>query len=338
MAGEDEQFESDSVKSGRESEFKCVQCRKKVVEPVECYKCSEIFHPKCMDQAAGQKSTICKHEEGNIRKLAREINELRNEKDILSIELTYIKELLKESREKNRILMENNALLKNHTEDVEKTDNLIKVKNVNKEKSGQYKDDNKSQSQDTRNEKNNEMSYAKKTVHRILELPSHRTDAVDTSKSQKAYVNVERQISINNKQTSAQDGEWTTIIRNKNKTKPRSEVICTGSKKTTNSIIKGAAKRKWIYVGRIQGKDITEKQIKDYLGEMNQNEEIEVKKLNTQGSNSAFSVGVQTDELFKSICSPEIWPEGVIVREFSFRNLFQKPGTRRRGAVASQFN
>lgn len=141
-----------------------------------------------------------------------------------------------------------------------------------------------------------------------------------------------------NKQTLTENNEWTKVTRIKNKSRPKSEVICTGSKKTTNSVIKGAAKRKWIYVGRIQGKDITEKQIKDYLGEIDGGEEVEVKKLKTQGTNSAFSVGVHTDELFKSICSPEIWPEGVIVREFSFRNFFQKHRTRERETIASQFN
>lgn len=54
------------------------------------------------------------------------------------------------------------------------------------------------------------------------------------------------------------------------------------------------AKQKWIHVGRVQGKDITEKQIKNYLVEIDGGEEVEVKKLKTQGTNSAFSVGVPT--------------------------------------------
>lgn len=103
---------------------------KKVVEPVECYKCFENFHPKCIEQAANQKSTYCKHEEGNLRKLVREISELRKEKDIMKIELTYTRQLLKEFQEKNEILMENNVLLRNQSIELKKP----KPHNINKEK------------------------------------------------------------------------------------------------------------------------------------------------------------------------------------------------------------
>lgn len=40
-------------------------------------------------------------------------------------------------------------------------------------------------------------------------------------------------------------------------------------------------RRRQIYVGRIQDEDISEQLIKDYLKEMIDNEEIEIKKLNT---------------------------------------------------------
>lgn len=49
-----------------------------------------------------------------------------------------------------------------------------------------------------------------------------------------------------------------------------------------------------------------------------------VKKLNTKGKNSAFSVGVPTEQAFKSLCCAEMCPEGVLIMEFSFRNLFRK--------------
>lgn len=51
--------------------------------------------------------------------------------------------------------------------------------------------------------------------------------------------------------------------------------------KTDNTIIEEAMRRRQIYVGRIQDEDISEQLIKDYLKEMIDNEEIEIKKLNT---------------------------------------------------------
>lgn len=48
---------------------------------------------------------------------------------------------------------------------------------------------------------------------------------------------------------------------------------------------------------------------------------FEIKKLPTKGVNSAFSVGVLSDQLFTKLS--EYWPEGVLLREFIFRNFFR---------------
>lgn len=329
MAGEDDASESDSVKNYREIEYKCIQCRKKVVEPIKCYKCNEIFHPKCMEQAANQKSSNCRHEEANVNKMAKEINELQTENKIMNIEITYLKQLLKETQEKNKILMENNSLLINKIKSQdEEIENPSQCRNVNKEEKNKGREqrvDNKQSKQgqnaETELRADNKLTYAKVTDCRTLELPTIKGNVTNHPNSQIGYANAVRQ---NREQIQTQpDKEWTTIqYKKRNRTK--SSVICTGTNRTNNTIIRGAAKRRWIYVGRIQGKDITEQQIEEYLGEINKNEKAEVKKLDTLGNNSAFSVGVYTDESYDSICKPEIWPEGVVVREFSFRNLFRK--------------
>lgn len=111
MAHDDDVSEDDATKNCKELEFKCFQCKKKIVDSIKCYKCCEIFHPKCMEQSANQKSTMCKHEEGNIEKLARELREIQGRNNLINMEVSYSKELLKESQEKNKTLMDNNALL-----------------------------------------------------------------------------------------------------------------------------------------------------------------------------------------------------------------------------------
>lgn len=64
--------------------------------------------------------------------------------------------------------------------------------------------------------------------------------------------------------------------------------------------------------------------INEYLTEIEGHKEIEIKKLESKGRNSSFSVGVFSDEFFKRLNSVDFWPSGVTVREFSFRNFFQK--------------
>lgn len=120
--------------------------------------------------------------------------------------------------------------------------------------------------------------------------------------------------------------EWQTVSR-KSRLKKSNEIICTGIKKTTTSLISGAPKKRWVYVGRIAGRDISDELVKQYIGEsIEQN--IEVKKLETKGNNSAFSIGVDTDDFYGKICDPEFWPQRVIVRNFSIGNLFRlKPAT-----------
>lgn len=324
MAGDEDVIESGSEKG----EIECYQCKRKVVDSVKCYKCFDVFHPKCMEKSANLKSSTCKHEEGNIYKLAKEYSELQNEKDIMNVEIHYLKQLLKEVQEKNRILMENNSLLmekvKIQGEIIDKKNfNSFVVKDVNKDKKITHNIEQKSQV--AINEVcNMKPTYAEKSTSRSLELLSSRP-TLTAQKSTRERVNEE--ITEHRDYTQQDNNEWVKISRNKKKIKTKSNIICTGVNKTSNSLIKGAMKRKWIYVGRIQGKDTSEQSIKDYLCDIINNEEIEVKKLNTQGKNSAFSVGVHTEELFNSICSPDNWPEGVLVREFSFRNLFRKSET-----------
>lgn len=133
--------------------------------------------------------------------------------------------------------------------------------------------------------------------------------------------------SENREETNKEQGNnWAEVVR-RNK-RPTTTLFCTGIKESNASQkIKGAQRKKWLYVGRISGKDTTEGDLKEYLLSVLPNVSLEVKKLQTKGNNSAFSVGVTSNETFDQLCKPEIWPGGVVVREFNFKNFFP-PRTR----------
>lgn len=118
-----------------------------------------------------------------------------------------------------------------------------------------------------------------------------------------------------------QDKNETTKKSSKNKTKR--STLCTGTI-NTNTNIKGAIRRKWIYVGRIAG-DVSEVDVQNFLSNLHGNQMIEVKKLPTKGPNSSFSIGVPSEDLYIKLNDPNFWPAGITIREFNFLGLFRKP-------------
>lgn len=114
-------------------------------------------------------------------------------------------------------------------------------------------------------------------------------------------------------------------IRPSNPTKSKNEIVCSGSKTNDQpNTISGATKRKWLYVGRIAGKDVKEEDVEQFLRNTDGLGDIIVKKLDTKGSNSAFSVGLPTEEAYNIVYNENFWPSGVVLREFSFKNFFFK--------------
>nr|CAH7760551.1 unnamed protein product [Callosobruchus chinensis] len=97
------------------------------------------------------------------------------------------------------------------------------------------------------------------------------------------------------------------------------------SEKSTK--ICGTIRRKWIYVGRITGRDVTEEDVRDYLKDLetiNGYKDIVVTKLNTHGSNSAFCIGVPNDELYEKVIMKTIGvkelPYATLIGEGRFSN------------------
>lgn len=114
--------------------------------------------------------------------------------------------------------------------------------------------------------------------------------------------------------------EWTEVKNRRKKSLRSKGIICKG----TTSSFSGVPQKRWIYVGRIAGKDVEERLIKEYVIAGLGSDLVEVKKLVSKGSNSSFSVGVPSEEMYKTIMNAEFWPNGVLIRDFSFRNFFHK--------------
>lgn len=129
---------------------------------------------------------------------------------------------------------------------------------------------------------------------------------------------------IPGEQKSISEGNGWNEVKNHrriSKNKPKNQIVCNGTKTKEEMKIVGASKKKWLYVGRIVGKDIAEKDIEDYLGDQ-EIQQVSVKKLRTLGSNSAFSIGLSDEVTFSKVFNASFWPEGVLLRPCNFSPNF----------------
>ncbi|KAJ3660009.1 hypothetical protein Zmor_011667 [Zophobas morio] len=158
----------------------------------------------------------------------------------------------------------------------------------------------------TKNVEQNELTDWKTVTHRKKEMTTNSS------------TNINRNLDSNHNKEIRNSAAKVTFCTGKVKHQDNSE-----NSKIVNKIL-GATRKKWYYVGRIQGTNITVDDIKNYIADVNGHEDVEVKKLNTQGKNSAFCLGLPTEDIIKVIISQEFWPEDVGLREFNLRNIFLK--------------
>ncbi|KAK9869168.1 hypothetical protein WA026_002917 [Henosepilachna vigintioctopunctata] len=337
----DDDQSSNLYENNVKKEKVCAHCNKKVIDVVTCSKCKEIFHRSCLSQAANKKSSTCVHVIDVMEQIrAKEDETLRTENNLLKLKVKYLEEILFEVKSKNEVLMQNNSLLieKVRGYELKKGDqnNHKKSENTNMNNSTDIKHriGNKTQGQQVRNKEDTEIQECQKTMN--TELSTHTDVNVHRKWSEILGSNLE----INqNKQTVAEketengknvhleknkDENWQLVNKNKRTYKNTRKIICTGSNKIVNPKIVGVQKRKWVYVGKISGKATTEHDITHFMNQSEDIGDVHVKKLETKGNNSAFSVGVIGEEAYNKVCSNEFWPEGIIVREFNFRNFFQQ--------------
>ncbi|KAJ3655196.1 hypothetical protein Zmor_014333 [Zophobas morio] len=97
----------------------------------------------------------------------------------------------------------------------------------------------------------------------------------------------------------------------------------TGKSVPVGSKLTGVARRKWIYIGRLQGKEVTSEDVLNHLRCAGIQKEVIINKLENKGNNSSFSIGVPL-ELYDKILDPEIWPDSVCIRDFNVRSFLVK--------------
>lgn len=305
-------------------------------------------------------------------------------REIQNIEIKYIKELLKETQDKNEVLKMNNELLiekvrlleekiKDLTKKVENKSSYANVisraqktqtgttieemsKLSNKSRGTTVEEMSKTSNKSTSINKNKHLSLMPTIVDKFAGATSIQKPIITINKpgmsqnyendteilqkdmqendrdffsvlsSDKQAREESKAVRMSGNERGVSDdyeGQWMSARKGKNKNMNRN--ICTGTKEIDKDIgFRRAPKKQWIYVGKIAGKEVTAETMIKYLKQSNDKYEFDVKKLNTKGNNSAFSIGVASKKFYSDICKPEFWPEGVLVRNFSFKNFFRR--------------
>ncbi|KAK9884544.1 hypothetical protein WA026_007386 [Henosepilachna vigintioctopunctata] len=250
------------------------------------------------------------------------------ENQFLIMKIKYLEELLLESQSKNKILIQNNELLLekiqgydkktqiDNNRGVSERDNILRVRRDKNSVSSRSASMSGPKNVKDMSQKPSQTSLTTSEVE--VQKHNYEDIEINTKRSKSLH---HMSISMNEMTSYVSDEQWKIVERPKKQIK---KLICTGLKKTDGTInFQGAQRKKWVYVGRIIEKEVSETTIESYIkGEVQG--DIEVKKLETKGQNSAFSVGFSSTKDYKRVCCPDFWPEGVVVREFSFRNFFSK--------------
>lgn len=326
----------------------CYGCGRKVVDAMKCVKCQEIFHPSCWNTSKLKKSATCEHvevlspEEKSISTVPETID---HEKEYLKMQVKLLNQLLDEVRSKNEILLCNNQLLIEKIKDLQNKKPSIKNGKQHSSLSVNILPSPTGNILPTTPSVTIESATNRNETSTVVSPRLGSSNPIDMrGKEQPLLSNVNNDRQEINIANTTKENSWTTVVRkrssdkkmvktgnnipvttsnNSQPKKSRVGTLCTGIS-STDAKIKGAIRRKWLYVGKVAGKDVAEADIKHFLSNLNGHELVEVKKLPTRGTNSAFSIGIPSDELFQTLNNSSFWPAGVVLRDFNFINFFRK--------------
>lgn len=297
----------------------CKCCKSNVASSIaRCIQCDGVYHTSCALRVAGliavgrNNLVRCCPQQSEVMSQA---NDLENQ-DVTAIlqakeeTLRSKDEIIKELRAKELLLYKNIDLLEDKLKDLEGKFSTP----GNREKTHDENKNNKESNLPTEQicsanlqNKGKQQAEIKKNNTKLdnkITLPQVN-EAVN-----KALIQEENQSKL-----EPSESEWKT----QNKKKARKQIIATGASK--DSKFSGAIRRQWIYVGGISGTEVSEQTIKEFLEEVPDSQNIEVKKLPTKGKNSAFSVGIPRDTV-PTVFDKDFWPKGIILRQFNLKNLF----------------
>lgn len=121
-------------------------------------------------------------------------------------------------------------------------------------------------------------------------------------------------------QTETEDDGFVMVKYKHRKYKPRAIIGTNKSRLGTDSLC-GAERKLWLYIGRT-GENTNEDVVLDYLKEKYSVSNFTCEKLVTKSRYPSFKVSAPFT-LKESIENPSEWPEGVVVRRFTFRPDYQ---------------
>lgn len=114
-------------------------------------------------------------------------------------------------------------------------------------------------------------------------------------------------------QKPEQESDGFIVVRRKNRER-KNAIIGTGSNSTD---LKGASKKMWLFVGRIQP-GTTEGQVITYLQAKIPLGEFSCEAIPTQGVNCCFKIGTNYEH-HETLNDPNFWPNNTVVRRYTFR-------------------
>ncbi|KAK9876173.1 hypothetical protein WA026_011290 [Henosepilachna vigintioctopunctata] len=331
-------YESDDV-----SEMRCCSsdvCCSRKCGVVICAFCEKIMHKFCAKRMEYIKFIFEFHM--NCCQSCENIGTL--------LQKSEVEILLESANENNEILKVNNALLLHRIQEFESNTSVIQKKANKHHESIDNSFEHKVEIPRIKIDKINDClpeavtgdSRNLRTTENIYSSNSATGNLSNSNKSTKKSVikqihkvdqgiNLDQTGASNSKKQTPHTKEpeevvWTKVQKKKSeKQKQKSNLLCMGSRQfNPESKIRGALRRKWLYVGKIYGSNVTENDMKEFLRNMTNTNNFEVKKLPTQGNNYAFSIGIPSDALFLELSKPQSWPSGVVLREFNFKNFFRE--------------
>ncbi|KAJ4435183.1 hypothetical protein ANN_23759 [Periplaneta americana] len=98
----------------------------------------------------------------------------------------------------------------------------------------------------------------------------------------------------------------------------RQNTTTIGTMDPSNTDLQAGERRAWLYVGKLHPNTTTEK-IKNHLQKQGIETGIECDELTTKGTLKAFRIAVPFERR-SQVTTPEFWPQGVLVRQYRFRN------------------
>lgn len=319
-----------SEKEKRINEQKCAYCAKKVVDSVQCDKCSENFHPSCIIAAANNKNATCKHI-GSGKKMVKEnesYEDISTQNKLLNMENRY----LKECQEANQLLREKNQLL------AEKIDlfgnNHIKNSQTDKQRKNQNERVNTTLTL-TQNSNKKITENDKTTKSPLFEIPTrlemsnlsiltNRKDDKQNNKNIEINVNNEKERERIQEQQNEQESSGFQVVR-KNRKRNKKANVGSGTEmdETDFKSFKSnkEPKKIWLFISKVD-ESVAESAIQKYVADKCKTQigQIVVKLLETKYKHSgfrSFMVGVPL-EYKEAVYKNDFWPVDISFDRFNF--------------------